>query len=299
MFIGQRPCSDAQNTGRGTVLQRFFRQGTAGGGCSRASVTGPGILFKRILCEQAALGRQQSAQGIFGMSDSDFELDDMDERAVEEEGGEKNPSIKRLPLGTLAAHLMNGVVYSNESPLVYRDVLYFRTSLSGRLHELGLTVEINERDEYAYLRSLTTEEFGDQSGPMPPRLLKQIQLPFMTSFLLMQLRNKVSELERSNDARFFITFDEIYQRMEAYFKPGGDEGSKRRQLSGQVTRLCEMGILRKRPGRDKSDEEYEIKRIIKTVCNAQKMELFQEKLNSYIAEAARRNGRSKGEQGDE
>lgn len=244
-------------------------------------------------------GRQQSAQGIFGMSDSDFELDDMDERAVEEEGGEKNPSIKRLPLGTLAAHLMNGVVYSNESPLVYRDVLYFRTSLSGRLHELGLTVEINERDEYAYLRSLTTEEFGDQSGPMPPRLLKQIQLPFMTSFLLMQLRNKVSELERSNDARFFITFDEIYQRMEAYFKPGGDEGSKRRQLSGQVTRLCEMGILRKRPGRDKSDEEYEIKRIIKTVCNAQKMELFQEKLNSYIAEAARRNGRSKGEQGDE
>ncbi len=235
---------------------------------------------------------------------SDFEyMEETDENSFEEQGlsadsRRSGRRIEHLPPGAVQAHLMNGVVYGNESPVLYNDLIYHLSLLQGRFHEIGLKVEVNEKEQYAYLRSLSAEEFGD--GPMPPRLLKQIQLPFMISFLIMQLQLKVNELENQGEGRFIISFDEMYERMEPYFKVGGDEGVKRRQLSGQATRLCELGILRKIASRDTQNDNYEIKRIIKTVCNASKLELFKQKLESYLAEAAFKSGRStQGEQGGE
>lgn len=227
------------------------------------------------------------------MSDFEYREETDEIEVLEEQGsetGRPGRKVEHWPVGTVQAHLMNGVVYGNESPVVYNDLIYHLSVLQGRFHDIGLKVEVNEKEQYAYLRSLGAEEFGD--GPMPPRLLKQIQLPFMISFLIMQLQLKVNELENQGEGRFIISFDEMYERMDPYFKPGGDEGVKRRQLSGQVTRLCELGVLRKISSRDKDADNYEIKRIIKTVCNAQKLELFKQKLESYLAEAARKSGRS-------
>lgn len=193
-----------------------------------------------------------------------------------------------LPDGVLMAHLMSGVVYSNEKHRVYQNVLAKRSALLGKFKEMGLYLEIDEAEGYAYLRSRRADEY-DEEDVLPPRLLKQVQLPFITSFLIMQLRQKVLEFDRSAEPHYILSFEEIYQLMEVYFKPNGDEGVKRRTISGQLTRLTELGLIRKVSGGD--GERYEIKRIIKALASAQNLEAFHQKLDSYLVMAAQKNGR--------
>ena len=232
---------------------------------------------------------------LFGSDASDLEnqLGSAEEQDSKEGSGART---QLLPDGVLMAHLMSGVVYANEKHRVYQNVLARQTALLGKFKDLGLYLEIDEAEGYAYLRSRRADEY-DEEDVLPPRLLKQVQLPFITSFLIMQLRQKVLEFDRSAEPHYILSFEEIYQLMEVYFKPNGDEGVKRRTISGQITRLIELGLMRKVSGGD--GERYEIKCIIKALASAQNLEAFHQKLDSYLVMAAKKNGRKLEDGNDE
>lgn len=232
---------------------------------------------------------------LFGSDSADLEnqLGGAEEQDSKEGSGART---QLLPDGVLMAHLMSGVVYANEKHRVYQNVLARQTALLGKFKDLGLYLEIDEAEGYAYLRSRRADEY-DEEDVLPPRLLKQVQLPFITSFLIMQLRQKVLEFDRSAEPHYILSFEEIYQLMEVYFKPNGDEGVKRRTISGQITRLIELGLMRKVSGGD--GERYEIKRIIKALASAQNLEAFHQKLDSYLVMAAKKNGRKLEDGNDE
>ncbi|SRR5712692_10681276 len=188
-----------------------------------------------------------------------------------------------FPLPTQAApviiHLLKGVLYNDAQPALWQDLLAFQATIRDYLAVIGLQVVINETEGYAFLRQRSDLSPDDSDAASLPRLIQRRPLSYPVSLLCVLLRKKLIEQDAAGgDTRVILSRAQIVEMVRVFLPESSNEAKVVEQIDGHINRLLDYGFLR----RLKADEDqYEIRRILKALVDADWLHDIDEKLKAY------------------
>lgn len=170
-----------------------------------------------------------------------------------------------------AIMLLKGIVSRGKDEALWQAVLENQTGLRDYFRKIGLTLIIDELDEYAYLRQ--------EEGSSLPHIVPRYPLSYNLSMLLVQLRKVLAEYDRAaGGSRVVIGFDDILRRMEPFLLVQTNEMRYRQSVEHLVRAAMRMGFLQKIKGKD---TDYEVRPILRSFVDAQWLDDFAQKLEAY------------------
>jgi hypothetical protein len=185
-------------------------------------------------------------------------------------------------LSLVLIRLFKGPLYRDTHERLWAPLLRLRAAVSDHVAVLGLVVEVDESEGYAYLRSRPPSGDGDE--PELPRLVARQPLSFPVSVLLALLRKRLAEFDaQSADPRLVLHRDQIADMLRIFLAEAGNEARVVDLVDAHINTVVRLGFLR-RLGPD--SEEYEVRRLIKAFVDAQWLSSFDERLDGYLAEHA-------------
>ena len=167
--------------------------------------------------------------------------------------------------------LLKGIVSRGKDEALWQDILSNQTALRDYFRRLGLTLIIDELDEYAYLRQ-------EESSGLP-HLVPRYPLSYNLSMLLVQLRKVLAEYDRAaGSSRVVVSFEDILRRMEPFLPVQTNEMKYRQSVEHLVRAAMRMGFLQKIKGKE---TDYEVRPILRRFIDAQWLDDFAQKLEDY------------------
>jgi hypothetical protein len=140
---------------------------------------------------------------------------------------------------------------------------------------LGLELLVVEAEGHAYLRQRPPSE-GD---PEIPRLVQRRQLGYAISVLLALLRKKLAEHDAAGgDTRLILSREQIVDLVRLFIADSSNEAKLVDRIDADINKIVELGFLRSLRGQD---NQYEVRRIIKTFVDAQWVSDFAKRLEEY------------------
>ena len=174
--------------------------------------------------------------------------------------------------------LFKGPVYRDAHERLWQPMLNRRAAIGDYVAVLGLQLDVDETDGYAFLR--TKPEGDDESGL--PRLVSRHSLSFHVSLLLAMLRKLLAEFDAaSSDARLIVSRDQMIEMLRLYLPDTTDEVKTARAIDGHINRIDDLGFIRRLHG---DAEQYEVRRILRAFVDGQWLGDFDQRLDDYIAE---------------
>lgn len=167
-------------------------------------------------------------------------------------------------LPSILVALLKGVVYHEQSPTLWRDLLNLQGAARNHLRLLGLELIIDDAEGYAFLR---------QSGPEAPgadeqarRLIPRRPLSYPVSLLLVLLRKRLAQHDaQGGETRLVLSREQIVDILRTFLASSTNEAKLEDQIERHVARVEELGFVR----RMKDDEDlYEVRRILRAFVNA-------------------------------
>ncbi|HEX8440492.1 DUF4194 domain-containing protein [Archangium sp.] len=187
-------------------------------------------------------------------------------------------------LSQVLVALMKGVVYQESDPGLWQGLLYLQGQVRDQVTVLGLQLMLDEAEGYAYLRQRPNAE----GEPELPRLVPRRQLSYGVSLLLALLRKKLAEADATGgDSRLVLRRADILEMIRLFLPEGTNEARLVDRLDTDITRVVELGFLRKL--RDSADA-FEVRRILKAFVDAQWLDTFTQRLADYRAHLAEEGG---------
>lgn len=182
-------------------------------------------------------------------------------------------------LSLVVIQLMKGPVYRDDHERLWEPLTRLRSRVTDYVGVLGLRLEVDESDGYAYLRSLP-----DGEGETPfPRLVARHTLPFHVSLLLALLRKRLAEFDASSaEARLVLSREQVVDMLALYLPESSDEVKTTKAIETHIRRVEELGFLRRLRG---SDEQFEVRRILRAFVDGQWLSGFDRRLAAYVASA--------------
>lgn len=169
-------------------------------------------------------------------------------------------------LSIALATLLQGPVYSEDSPAVWASVNSLGSQLRDHLNALGMRLVVDATEQYAYLRA------DDELPDGMPRLVRRHSLSYSTTVLLILLRQQLTGAEADADTqRLIVTTEQIVEMMRLYH-PSGTSDEK---IATDITRLAELGYLKRMRS---TEDTWEVRRIIKAIVTADWISEWGEKL---------------------
>ncbi|MGH3624807.1 MAG: DUF4194 domain-containing protein [Sciscionella sp.] len=180
----------------------------------------------------------------------------------------------------MVTQLMKGVVYADTHEKHWRRLLQLQAQVRDYVAVLGLTVIVDEAEGYAFLRSLPET---DDSDELPiPRLVPRRALSFHVSLLVALLRKKLAEFDASaGDTRLVLTRDQVIEMVRVFLPESSNEARLVDQIDTHITKVVELGFLRRRTDQESS---FEVRRIVKAFVDAQWLAEFDERLAEYTGQ---------------
>jgi hypothetical protein len=180
---------------------------------------------------------------------------------------------------------VKGVVYRDTHEQQWRDLLQLQSAVRDYVGVIGLTVVIDESEGYAYLRSRPELDDADTATDAPriPRLIARRSLSFPVSLLLALLRKKLIEFDSTaaGSTRLMLTREQIVEMMRMFLPDGSNEARLVDQIDAQISKVVDLGFLRKIKGQQHT---YEVRRILKAFIDGQWLSEFDERLAEYHAQ---------------
>lgn len=159
-------------------------------------------------------------------------------------------------LSIALAHLLRGPVHEEDSASVWASVTALGAQLRDHLDALGLRLVVDEVERYVYLRA------ADELPEGMPRLVRRHALTFGATVLLILLRQQMTTAETAGDKpRLIVTATEMIESLRLYHRDGTSE----ERIAADIAVLEKLGYLRRLRG---SDDEFEVRRIIKAIVTA-------------------------------
>jgi hypothetical protein len=184
-----------------------------------------------------------------------------------------------LDLPLVVTSLMKGVVYQDQHEKVWSHLLPLRAPVADYVETMGLVVVIDEAEGYAFLRSRPVED--DEQAV--PRLIARRSLSYPVSLLLALLRKRLAQFDADNsDTRLILGRDQIVELVRVFLPPNSNEARLVDQIDTHLTKVVELGFLRRLPG---EDNLFEVRRILKAFVDAQWLSDFADRLAAYAAVA--------------
>jgi hypothetical protein len=188
-----------------------------------------------------------------------------------------NSPDPRLSLPLIA--LFKGVVYADQSPENWQNLLERQAAVADYVAVLGLELIVDESEGYAFLRQRPAE--GDEVEL--PRLMARRQLSYPVSLLLALLRKKLAEHDAGGgDLRLVLSREEIADLVRLFLPDSANEAKLIDRVGMDINKAVEMGFLRKLRGQD---DQYEVRRIIKAYVDAQWLSELDARLGEYAEHA--------------
>lgn len=190
-------------------------------------------------------------------------------RALREQDLEQLKSIT-------AASLLRGVVYGEENPRAWQALTSakIRIWLGDYFRMLGLTVVLDEAEQFAFLRTVPELPEG------MPRLVRRHQLTFRMSVLLAQLRERLDETARDGQSdRTIVTLEQLVEDLRPYF----DKGAPDDKITPLVTDAVNADFLKKLTGAE--PVSFEVRRHVRALVSADWLDQFRDRVTNAAGEA--------------
>ena len=186
-------------------------------------------------------------------------------------------AVAPTPLSLVLIQLFKGPLYRDTHDKLWEPLLKLRTPVSDHVAVLGLQVEIDESEGYAFLPSRAID---DDLGF--PRLVARRTLPFHVSLLLALLRKRLLEFDASSaDPRLVLSRDDIVEMLRVFLPESSNDARLTDSIEAHINRVVDLGFLR----RLRSDpNQYEVRRIIKAFVDGQWLSNFDQALDEYLEE---------------
>ena len=186
-------------------------------------------------------------------------------------------AVEPSPLSLVLIQLFKGPLYRDTHDKLWEPMLKLRALVSDHVAVLGLQVEIDESEGYAFLRSRTVDDDVEF-----PRLVARRTLPFHVSLLLALLRKRLLEFDASSaDPRLVVSRDEIVEMLRVFLPESSNDARLTDSIEAHINKVVDLGFLR----RLRSDpNQYEVRRIIKAFVDGQWLSNFDQALDEYIEE---------------
>jgi hypothetical protein len=171
--------------------------------------------------------------------------------------------------------LYKGVLYHDQKPELWQALLKLEGKVRDHVALLGLELLVVEAEGHAYLRQSAPGE-GDTDIP---RLVQRRQLGYAVSLLLALLRKKLAEHDAAGgDTRLILSREQIVDLVRLFVADSSNEAKLVDRIDADINKVVELGFLRSLRGQD---NQYEVRRIIKTFVDAQWISDFAERLEEY------------------
>lgn len=182
-------------------------------------------------------------------------------------------------LSLVVIQLLKGPLYRDDTEKLWDAMVRLRSRVSDYVATLGLLLEVDERDGYAYLRSRPDD------GETPyPRLVVRHSLPYHVSLLLAMLRKRLAEFDAtSSEARLVLTREQIVELIRVHLPESSDDVRVTKAVDGYLKRIEELGFVQRLRG---DEDRFEIKRILRAFVDGQWLADFDQRLDEYIAAGA-------------
>lgn len=176
------------------------------------------------------------------------------------------PTDTAAALSPILVSLMKGVLWREDDERRWSQLLSLQARVRDHVALLGLSLEIDEADGYAFLRQRPEEE-GEE--PLP-RLVPRRPLSFPVSMLLVLLRKKVAEADAGGgDRRVVLRRDDLVELLRQFLPTTNNEARLFDHIGGHINKVVELGFLRPLRGRE---GEYEVVRLIKAFVDGEWLE---------------------------
>lgn len=201
---------------------------------------------------------------------------------------ESTSSSETYRLSNLAIPLLKGVVYRADDALLWNALLSLQAAVRDYFAVLGLALELDEAEGYAFLRSRLERE--DEEHKMP-RLIARRPLSFPVSLLLALLRRKLAEFDAGGgDTRLVLGRDEIVALVRVFLLESTDDSKLVDQIENHIDKVVDLGFMRRLKPSSASlggQPEYEVLRILKAFVDAQWLAEFDQRMAAYQAHLQR------------
>jgi len=139
---------------------------------------------------------------------------------------------------------------------------------------------LDEAEGYAWLRTRPDVE----GVPALPRLVVKRQLSFPVSLLLALLRKKLAEIDATGgDTRLILSRDQVVELVRVFLPSGVNEAKMVDRIGSDLSRICDLGFLRRLRGHD---DLFEVRRILSAFVDAQWLNEFEQRLAEYCSNIA-------------
>jgi hypothetical protein len=167
-------------------------------------------------------------------------------------------------LPSILVGLLKGVVYHEQSPTLWRDLLNLQGAARDHLRLLGLELIIDDAEGYAFLRQSDADAPG--ADEQAPRLIPRRPLSYPVSLLLVLLRKRLAQHDaQGGETRLVLSREQIVDMLRTFLASGTNEAKLEDQIERYVARVEELGFVRRMK---EDDDLYEVRRILRAFVNA-------------------------------
>jgi hypothetical protein len=168
-----------------------------------------------------------------------------------------------------AVRLLQGVVYSDDEK-AWNAVLSSHSQLESYVARLGLLLVVDEAEGLAYVRQADQDELPDDYERLP-KLFHRSRLGYWTTLLCVLLREELRRFEEEDlhNERCVVEISTLFDQWKAFFPTTYDEVRQRRELDLAVSKLSDLGFVRRF---SEEPEAWEIRRILKARLPASELE---------------------------
>jgi hypothetical protein len=184
------------------------------------------------------------------------------------------------PYTSAVLKLLVNPVFSDDSTH-WNLLLTYQKQIQEYLGHIGLALEVQEMDGYAYLYQ---PEIEDEEGSIMalPRITRRDRLTFHATLLCVLLREWLDQQEAQNldNGGCFITGEQIRDLMLPFLPERTDMRKVERRIEAVIHQISSLGFLKRLSGQQ--DVAYfEVRRILKAKMDVEKLAEIKEKLHRY------------------
>lgn len=189
-------------------------------------------------------------------------------------------TTEKVPdLTLLLVQLFKGPLYRDVHEKLWDPLMRLRAQVGDHVGVLGLLVEIDESEGYAFLRS--RPQLDDEASV--PRLMARRSLSFPVSLLLALLRKRLAEFDASSsDTRLVLSRDQVVEMVRVFLPASTNDARVVQNIDSYIAKIVELGFMRRLEGGE--GENYEVRRILRAFVDGQWLSELDERLAEYGTE---------------
>lgn len=184
--------------------------------------------------------------------------------------------VQREPqLPPVLVTLFRGVLYQDENPALWQDLLRLESQVRDQVALFGLELMLREGDGFAFLRQRPADEGNDGV----PRLVPRRPLSYPVSLLLALLRKKLAEHDAGGgEARLILEREQMVDMLRLFLPDTANDARLMDRVDAHINKVVELGFLRRLRG---EEQRFEVRRILAAFVDAQWLADFEARLGEY------------------